>query len=531
MPEKRESSELPLQDVAHLIELNPEALNATAGAFRNFLQKPRMIGQARVQRESAQTIGRFEGTLRNFERPLDTIIALGPSGTGKTMIFELMAEFLFGEKRAMAKLSGTEYREEHAISKLIGSPPGYVGSTVDERGPFPMLSPWNIGKHHYLAELRKAAEKTRKKSGTLEPTAQELQNLIDDLWHKEHIYGERISVCSDIIAALEREETDEQEPEHLKPKPESEERQKARLEAKKAWLQTRKIRERHQETIDVARAHITLYSVYLFGFYRMIDETLVRLGSAGLSLPAGDGLPFDPKIHKRAVILADELDKAHPAFINIFYEICDRARITLQNGTVTDFSEAIVGMTSNRGDKEMDAIMRGRGIGFEPPRAMRSAEKDKALYKAARNAMSDMLFAPMRGRINRVWVFREFTSEEVKAIIRMEIRDMQELLVAKQTGVTLHVSDSVVEFLWRESTDKPEEGARLVKKKLDEYLRDPVDTLMQTGQVRAGDIVYVAMGMRDDGELRPVFRADIRGRAAHAAAENGEAGNGETDNK
>lgn len=490
----------------HLVELDPEALNATAQAFQDFLRKPRMIGQERVQREAAETMGRLEGTLRNFERPLDSIIALGPSGTGKTMIFELMAQSLFGEKRAMTKLSGPEYQEEHAISKLIGSPPGYIGSNWDERGPFPMLSPWNVGKYHYFAMLKGAVETTRKKSGTLEPTAQDLQNLIDDLWHKEHVYGDRIASLSDIIAALEREEPDELKSNKWESP-----------EARSVWLRVKKMYERREEVVETAKAHIELYSIHLFGFYQMIDSALISLSST-----MGQDFSFNPEIHKRAVILADELDKAHPAFIRIFYEICDRARITLQNGTVTDFSEAIIGMTSNKGDKEMEAIMRGRKMGFEPPTAVRHEEKDRALYRAARNAMNDMLFAPMRGRINRVWVFREFSSEEIKAIIQMEIRELQELLVEQKTGVVLRTSDAVIDFLWRASTDKPEEGARLVKKKLDHYLRDPVDTLMQTGQVQQGDILYADIGVRDN-EKKPVFRADIRGRVVSDKTENDEA--------
>lgn len=515
MAEENKFSEGLPPDAPELVLLDPEALNATASAFRDFLQKPRMIGQERLQDAAIRAIGRFEGNLRNRRHPIRSILVPGPSGTGKTMIFELMAEFLFGDRQALTKLSGPEYSEEHTVSKLIGSPPGYIGFGADERGPFPMLSPWNIGKYHYFAELRNAAEKTRKKSGTLEPTAAELHDLIDDLWHKEHIYGDRIAACSDIIAALEREEIDTQEPEGG----ESPEVKKARLRAGKVY-------ERRQKIIDAARARIQLYSVYLFGFYKMIDAVSARLGSF-----VGEDLSLNPQIHKRAVILIDELEKAHPRFSNIFYEVLDRARITLQNGTVTDFSEAIIGITSNKGAKEIEGLMRGRRpIGIEPPRSAKEKEekRDFDIYCAARDATTDTLLAPMRGRIDEIVVPRPFTPDEFKRIIQMVIHELQETLTLQKTNVTLQVSDAVVDFLWRESTDKPEEGARLVNKKLNDYLRDLFDTLMQTGQVQAGDIVYADMGMRD-GKSRPVFHADTRGRAAYAASGGSDAENGETE--
>jgi hypothetical protein len=508
--ETRFSEGLP-PDMSHLVELDPAALNATAQAFQEFLRKPRMIGQERLQDTAIRAIGRFEGALRNRRHPIRSILVDGPSGTGKTMIFELMAEFLFGSRESLTKLSGPEYQEEHTVSKLIGSPPGYIGFGVDERGPFPMLSPWNIGKYHYFAELRKAAEKIRKKSGALEPTGEELRSLIDDLWHKEHIYGDRIASLADIIAALESESPDASE--HKKGESQN---------AKKARLYAQKMYERRAEIVEAAKAHIELYSVYLFGFYKMIDTTLVSLGSS-----IGEDLSFNPEIHKRGIILIDEREKAHPRFMNIFYEILDRARITLQNGTVTDFSETIIGMTSNEGAKKIEGLMRGRRpMGFEPPHVMqdREEEKDKAVYLAARDAMNDTLPAPLRGRIDEVNVPHPFTPEQLKNIIRMTIRELQETLDEQKTGIALRVSDPVVEFLWIESTDKPEEGARLVGKKLNAYLRDPLDTLMQTGQVRSGDIVYVDMGMREDGKSRPMFRVDTRGRI-----EGDETGNDETD--
>ncbi|MDO8664320.1 MAG: AAA family ATPase [Candidatus Liptonbacteria bacterium] len=485
LEEKPERKETALE-VSRLVQLNPEALNASARAFREFLQKPRMIGQERIQYAAVHAVGRFEGTLRNPDRPIRSILALGPSGTGKTMIFDLMAEFLFGKKHAMTKLSGQEYQEEHAISKLIGSPPGYVGSNVDERGPFPMLSPWNIGKHHYFKMLRDAAEKTHIKTDGITMTPQEAKDALLQNQNQEEIYSYRLRTLADAVSALEVKNDSPTE--------------------------RRDVKSSNQELLIAEIAHdakirIAQYTEALARIYGKIDWI-----SMYLSMETGQDLSFDPEVHKRAVILVDEVDNANPAFFKIFYEILDRARVTLQNGMTTDFSEAVISMTSNKGAKEMETIMRGRKPpGFRIERETSFDEKQLALYTAARDAMNDMFLAPLRGRIDEVVVTREFTVEQVKAIIQMEVNQFQELLIERKTGIALRVSEAVKDFLWQESADKPEEGARLVQKKLSHYLRDPIDTMIQTGQLHQGDILHVDMGLVEN-EKKPIFRADTRNR-------------------
>lgn len=464
-----------------LIRLDPETINETGKAFRAFLQKPRFIGQERLQNSVIRAVGRFEGTLRNPDKPVRSILVLGSSGTGKTMMFELAAEFLFGAKSAFTKLSGPEYREEHTVSKLIGSPPGYIGFNADERGPFPMLSPWNIGKYHYFKMLNNAAEKIKAEQGKFGFNATEAKNLLEQLYHDEVMYSDRIATLSEAVGALEC--GDEPHPPV----------QKSNQEKRMALIET-------------CKDYIAIITRFLLGTYRQIDK-LVAL----LSQESGHDMSFNPAIHKRAILLADEIDKAHPAFHNLFYEILDRGRVTLQNGTVTDFSETIVGMTSNKGDKEMEEIMRGRNIGFRIKHKTSEQEKQQELYKAARNAMTKLFFAPMRGRIDEVEVTHEFTAEQIKDIIRMAIDELQELLTKRKTEISLRISEEVVDFLWRESTDKPEEGARLVQKKLNHYLRDPVDSMMQTGQLHEGDTLFVDMETAEE-KRKPVFRADTSNR-------------------
>ncbi|HEY1741402.1 MAG TPA: ATP-dependent Clp protease ATP-binding subunit [Acidimicrobiia bacterium] len=92
----------------------------------------RVIGQADAIRAVSQAIRRTRAGLKDPKRPSGSFIFLGPSGVGKTETAKTLAEFLFGDESAMINLDMSEYMEKHTVSRLVGSPPGYVG--YDEGG-------------------------------------------------------------------------------------------------------------------------------------------------------------------------------------------------------------------------------------------------------------------------------------------------------------------------------------------------------------------------------------------------------------
>ena len=75
---------------------------------------------------------RARAGLQDPDRPLGSFVFLGPTGVGKTELARALAEFLFDDERAMVRIDMSEYQEKHAISRLVGAPPGYVG--YDEAG-------------------------------------------------------------------------------------------------------------------------------------------------------------------------------------------------------------------------------------------------------------------------------------------------------------------------------------------------------------------------------------------------------------
>jgi ATP-dependent Clp protease ATP-binding subunit ClpC len=92
----------------------------------------RVIGQHQAIEVVSKAIRRSRAGLKDPKRPTGSFIFLGPSGVGKTELARTLAEFLFGDEDAMIQIDMSEYMEKHAVSRLVGSPPGYIG--YDEGG-------------------------------------------------------------------------------------------------------------------------------------------------------------------------------------------------------------------------------------------------------------------------------------------------------------------------------------------------------------------------------------------------------------
>ncbi len=87
----------------------------------------RVIGQSEAVRSVSRAIRRARAGLKDPKRPIGSFIFLGPTGVGKTELARALAEAMFGDEDAMIRIDMSEYMEKHATSRLVGSPPGYVG--------------------------------------------------------------------------------------------------------------------------------------------------------------------------------------------------------------------------------------------------------------------------------------------------------------------------------------------------------------------------------------------------------------------
>jgi ATP-dependent Clp protease ATP-binding subunit ClpB len=94
--------------------------------------RQRVVGQDHALEVIAESVRRARAGLQERTRPLGSFLLLGPTGVGKTESARALAEFLFDDEGAMIRLDMSEYMEKHAVSRMIGAPPGYVG--YDEGG-------------------------------------------------------------------------------------------------------------------------------------------------------------------------------------------------------------------------------------------------------------------------------------------------------------------------------------------------------------------------------------------------------------
>ena len=89
--------------------------------------KERVVGQEEAVQAVAKAVKRGRGGLKDPKRPIGSFLFLGPTGVGKTELSKALAEAVFGDEKALIRVDMTEYMEKHSVSKIIGSPPGYVG--------------------------------------------------------------------------------------------------------------------------------------------------------------------------------------------------------------------------------------------------------------------------------------------------------------------------------------------------------------------------------------------------------------------
>lgn len=113
--------------VSKMLEEEMEKLSRMEDAL-----KKRVIGQDEAIRKISESIRRSRAGVSDPDRPIGSFMFLGPSGVGKTELAKTLSNFLFNDEKAIIRIDMSEFMEKHSVSKLIGSPPGYVG--YDEAG-------------------------------------------------------------------------------------------------------------------------------------------------------------------------------------------------------------------------------------------------------------------------------------------------------------------------------------------------------------------------------------------------------------
>jgi ATP-dependent Clp protease ATP-binding subunit ClpA len=134
------------ESAAHALQLDPTRRSPQVSRFEAMLRQ-RVVGQALAIDAILDSFSKILAGIRNPERPILTLLFLGPTGVGKTETVKALAETIFGKRTAFVRVNCQEFSSEFTVSKLFGSPPGYVGNDVE-----PMLSQDNLDRHHKEAQ-------------------------------------------------------------------------------------------------------------------------------------------------------------------------------------------------------------------------------------------------------------------------------------------------------------------------------------------------------------------------------------------
>src|SRR5438132_652787 len=275
----------------------------------------RVVGQDTALERVANAIRRSRAGLSDPKRPIGSFIFLGPTGVGKTELARALAEFLFDDEHSLVRIDMSEYMERHAVSRLIGAPPGYVG--YEEGGQL-----------------------------------------------------------------------------------------------------TEQVRRR----------------------------------------------PY-------AVILFDEIEKAHQDVFNILLQIMDDGRLTDGQGRTVDFRNTVIIMTSNIGSTYLQADN------------MRTADDFARASELVMNALHGHFKPEFLNRVDDIIVFSPLGKEQLVKIIELRLEDVRRLLAERK--ISIELTDAAKELLFTEGFD-PNFGARPLKRPIQKLVQDPLALKILNGEVMHG---------------------------------------------
>lgn len=203
-----------------------------------------------------------------------------------------------------------------------------------------------------------------------------------------------------------------------------------------------------------------------------------------------EGGQLTEKVRRKpySVVLFDEIEKAHPDVFNILLQILEDGVLTDGKGRKVDFSNTIIVMTSNIGARKLTEG--AAPIGFK----LNSSEMDAAL-KTFEHKREEVLkelkdhFKPeFLNRVDNILVFKPLTHESIKEIVRIHIQTLQKRIADKH--LFLELTPEGLDRLATLSTD-PDYGARPVRRKIQEFIEDPLSQGILDGDFTEGDSLYI----------------------------------------
>jgi ATP-dependent Clp protease ATP-binding subunit ClpA len=201
---------------------------------------------------------------------------------------------------------------------------------------------------------------------------------------------------------------------------------------------------------------------------------------------------------KLSFVLFDEIEKASDALWQLLLGILDKATLTLGDNHHVDFSRSVIVMTSNLGAREISELISG-GIGFAPAHVSLNTgetEVEQKIYHTALEAARRKFSPEFMNRIDKVVVYRPLKQHHLQQIVDLELQAVQDRIMhSVGAKFVVQCSDAAKEMLLREGLDF-RYGARHIKRSIERFLVYPLSSLIATGQMQSGDVVYVDIGRK-----------------------------------
>jgi len=398
----------------------------------------RVVGQEPAINKIARAMEIAEAGFGRKNRPLLSLLFLGPSGVGKSLIPSILAEFRFKNRSAYTRLNCPDFVESHAIATAQGSPPGYAGfldtDHHDEeeiwQNSYPLLSQWNIDKHEFNYLYRDSLNGLERKMG----------EMVDQL--------ELARAAAREIKKTKGKDGDDY---------------------KKALQIIRDLKKNVEE---------------------IKDEMVI----------------YHPQLQSyQSIVTFDEIEKGSIELRNIFLSIAESGTLDLKDGQTTRFYNSTIFCTSNTGSEQITKMLSGKGFGFY--KEIETDDLDPQLYeqiqKTAMAEAEKFFTAEFLNRFDAVIVFAPLFRKHFEKIFDLEFNYLLNDLRDASFPLAIEVTREVKDYVIDQATKKPEYGARELKRKLEQNIREPLAILKNAGQIAKDDKVTINL---EDG--KPVFYKD-----------------------
>lgn len=465
--------------------------------LEEFLTK-RLRGQPEAIGAVAKQYGFFRSGLKKLEesdrhRPIGVFVLAGPSRVGKTELGRVLAECFYGTRMALTKLDMNNFKERHTVSRLIGSPPGYIGhgdpcefSTQRLHARIPGFKDQIIHK-----DQQKSALESIPPSILLSPLVPlQYQLLVSTLKKRGYeLLLLELTLIKEALADIENEIQTVKIEEKSKGSSVGKEKDKAHL-----GLLQRMLRAHHTE----------LLSLYVGDVQNNIQEQSREVEQNTPHQPPKEvsikttpdqaqprEVPTETdEIKPILIIILDEIEKAHSEVFDFLLNIFDDGRITLGDGSETCFDNAFFFLTTNAGAEVMSAALqkKSKTLGFCPPDQTRNF--DEIVKKKL-----ETIFKPeFLNRIDKIITFKDLSEQDLRDILDLHLEEFT--LGLQRKNYFLIIEPAARDWIIKKALTRPEAQSKAVLDELRTQVKLPLAKQINDNKIKPGSSIVVSLNAK-----------------------------------